>query len=477
MKSVFRGIAWSAVDRLGFQLIQLIILVILSRLLQPSDFGLIAIVTFFTSVGNALIDSGFTAALIQKLNISEKEYNTAFIFNIVVAITVYFIFFMSAPLIASFYNEPNVVAITRTICLINLFSSLGIVHLARLHREINFKAIAQINLSAAIFSGAIAVIMAITGFGIWSLVVQTILFYFVQMILLWAFDKWRPKLEFDRISFVQLFNYGYKLLGASLLEIAFQNLYIVIIGKKFSQYTLGIFSQSRRFADVPANTASSIVQQVIFPVFTKIQQDDEQIRFRFSQSLRLLSFSIFPAMFFLAVVSKSLVLIFLTEKWSDAIPYLQVFFITNMLLCIHVANLNILKIKGRSDLYLKAEFFKKIIGLTAIVIALPFGIKGLMLSWVLTYIISYIINAWYCNRLINYSLIKQVKDMLPSFIATVISGGMVFFIIDFQFNNWTNLALELVSCLLIYLIISFVFQIRPFLETIQIIRQNGMKIN
>lgn len=470
MKGVLKGFTWSAIDRIGFQLLQVITLVILSRLLQPEDFGLIAIVTFFTSIGNALIDSGFTAAIIQKASITNKDLNTAFIFNLAVAIVVYVFFFILAPFIAAYYHEPRVTATTRAICLMNLFSALGIVHLARLNRDINFKAVAKVNLAAALSSGILAVSLAFMGYGVWALVMQTLLFYSVQCILLWKTDRWRPQLQFDLFSFKQLFNYGYKLLSASLLEIAFQNIYTLIIGKRFSQFTLGIFSQSRRLTDVPANTASSIVQQVIFPAFSKIQHDNEEIRHRFAQSLRLLSFFIFPSMFFLAVVSKPIVYIFLTAKWGDAIPFLQVFFITNMLLCIHIANLNILKIKGRTDLYLRAEVYKKITGIVLIIGGLYFGIVGLMVSWVLNYVISYFINAWYCNNLIEFTLLEQIRAMLPSLSCTVIAGLLSYYLIQFMHNLWIQMLGGLGLCIVFYFLCAYIFRLKALQETILLVR-------
>lgn len=470
MKTIFKDFIWSAIDRLGFQLLQVITLVILSRLLQPPDFGLIAIVTFFTSIGNALIDSGFSAAIIQKSSITNTDLNTAFIFNLIIAIAVYLLFFVSAPFIADYYHEPRVVATTRAICLMNLLSALGIVHLARLNRDINFKSVAKVNLSAALCSGVAAIVLAILGYGVWALVMQTLIFYGIQCILLWTIDKWRPRFHFDLKAFKQLFNYGYKLLSASLLEIAFQNLYTLIIGKQFSQFTLGIFSQSRRLTDVPANTASSIVQQVIFPLFSKIQHNDEEIKHRFAQSLRLLSFFIFPTMFFLAVISKPIVFIFLTAKWADAIPFMQVFFITNMLLCIHIANLNILKIKGRTDLYFKAEVYKKIIGIAFIIGGLYFGIVGLMISWVLTNLVSYFINAWFCNKLISFHLKEQIRSLLPPLLCTLIAGSLSFYLMQFVHNYWIELLGGLSLCIVFYVLFAYFFKLKALQETLQLVK-------
>lgn len=464
MSLSFKYFVWSALDRIGFQILQVITLLIVSRILSPSDFGLMAIVTFFTSIGIAIIENGFTSALIQKTHATNKDYNTVFIFSLVSSIVIYAVLFLTAPYIATYYNEASATMIVRFIGLMNIFSALSIVHLARLNKALNFKRIAKVNVLAALVSGVVAIILAFRNFQVWTLVGQTLVYYFMQCLLLWYFEKWRPKLQFDFTAFKDLFHYGYKLLGASLLEIAFQNSYILIIVKKFSPTTVGIFSQARRLSEVPAFTISSIIQQVIFPSFSLIQNDNEKLRYHFSKVLRLLSFFTFPFMFFLAVVSKPLVYIFLSSKWAEAVPYFQIFFVTNMLLCIHVANLNILKVRGRTDLYLRAEIFKKVVGILLIFAGLPWGMRGLMASWVLTNLISYVINAWFCNSTINYTLVKQLLNIFPAFILAVFVGLAVHYSVVFKSSYIQELIIKLFLCIGLYLALSWVLRLKAFCE-------------
>ena len=406
--------------------------IILARLLCPSDYGIVAMITIFFAVAQAFVDSGFANALIRKNNRTEKDLSTCFYFNIVVGLFAYIVFFIAAPWIAKFYNQPILTMIIRLESVTMFLNSLCIVQQALLTIQINFKTQAKISLASTIISGIIGVILAYKGFGVWALVWQGISNALVRMILLWKLSTWRPRYGFSKESFHYLFGYGSKLLASGLLDTTYNNIYPIIIGKLFTPADLGYFSRAQGLATLPSSNLTSVLQRVTFPVLSEIQDDMERLETNYRKLLKMSAFIIFPLMMLLAAIARPLVDILLTDKWDNCVIYLQILCVALMWHPIHAINLNLLQVKGRSDLFLRLEIIKKILGVIIILITFSMGLKAMCIGLAINSIIALTINTFYTGKLISIGFISQVKDLLPiilsSILLLIVSSGCVYFI-------------------------------------------------
>lgn len=426
------GLIWSMVENFSTQCVSFIFSIILARLLCPSDYGIVAMITIFFAVAQAFVDSGFANALIRKNNRTEKDLSTCFYFNIVVGLFAYIVFFIAAPWIANFYNQPILTMIIRLESVTMFLNSLCIVQQALLTIQINFKTQAKISLASTIISGIIGVILAYKGFGVWALVWQGISNALVRMILLWTFSTWRPRYGFSKESFHYLFGYGSKLLASGLLDTTYNNIYPIIIGKLFTPADLGYFSRAQGLATLPSSNLTSVLQRVTFPVLSEIQDDIKRLETNYRKLLKMSAFIIFPLMMLLAAIARPLVDILLTDKWDNCVIYLQILCVALMWHPIHAINLNLLQVKGRSDLFLRLEIIKKILGVIIILITFSMGLKAMCIGLAINSIIALAINTFYTGKLISIGFISQVKDLLPiilsSILLLIVSSGCVYFI-------------------------------------------------
>lgn len=426
------GLIWSMVERFSNQSVGFVFSIILARLLCPSDYGIVAMITIFFAVAQAFVDSGFANALIRKNNRTEKDLSTCFYFNIVVGLFAYIVFFIAAPWIAKFYNQPILTMIIRLESVTMFLNSLCIVQQALLTIQINFKTQAKISLASTIISGIIGVILAYKGFGVWALVWQGISNALVRMILLWKLSTWRPRYGFSKESFHYLFGYGSKLLASGLLDTTYNNIYPIIIGKLFTPADLGYFSRAQSLATLPSSNLTSVLQRVTFPVLSEIQDDMERLETNYRKLLKMSAFIIFPLMMLLAAIARPLVDILLTDKWDNCVIYLQILCVALMWHPIHAINLNLLQVKGRSDLFLRLEIIKKILGVIIILITFSMGLKAMCIGLAINSIIALTINTFYTGKLISIGFIRQVKDLLPiilsSILLLIVSSGCVYFI-------------------------------------------------
>lgn len=418
------GIFWSFLEKFGSQIILLISQVILARLLEPSDFGLIGMLAIFIAVSQAFIDSGFDNALIQKKDANQIDFSTVFFFNIFIGFLLYVILFFSAPMIADFFHQDLLVNLTRVVCLILAVNSFGIIQLVKFKIDMNFKAIAQVVVLANLLAAMVGLTMAYLDFGVWALAGQIMGIYVFRTLLFWMKSTWRPSMVFSFKSFKTLFSFGSKLLLSGLISQSFDNIYMVVIGRYFSVTDLGFYTQAKKLKEVPVGTLAQVVGNVTYPAFSKIQDENEKLRLSFRKLIKLLVFVNFPLMLGLAVVAKPLLLLILGEKWLASVPYFQLLCIAGMIYTLHSSNLNILKVKGRSDLFLYLEIVKKSIIVVAIVIGLNWGIMGLVIGQIITSFISFFINAFFTGKLISYSITDQLRDVSVTF---VISIGMACF--------------------------------------------------
>ena len=468
-----KGVLWSAIERFSVQGLQFILGVVLARILMPSDYGLVGMLTIFIAISQTIVDSGFSSALIQKKDRNEVDYSTAFYFNIVVGLVLYFILFFSAPLIARFYDTPQLEGLTKVIGINVFISSLAIVQRAKLTIKLDFKTQARASLSSVAIGGIIGITMAYNGFGVWSLVVQSIVRNGLNTFLLWIFSKWMPKEKFSKDSFKGMFSFGSKLLGAGLLNTVFSNVYLLIIGKLFSASDLGYYTRAKQFKNFPSQNITSIIQRVTYPVLSQIQDEEERLKKTYRKFIRLSAYIVFPLMVGLALVAKPLMLVVLTEKWLPAAPFLQILSVAGLLFPIHAINLNILNVKGRSDLFLKLEIIKKIVITITILITFSFGLKALVFGQIFTSIVSFFINTHYSGKLIDYGTKKQLKDLIQIAALCLPMAVAVFIIVYFVNNELLQLLLSIPAGAILYIGLSKVMKVPEFTELISIFRNRN----
>ena len=424
------GLFWSFSDLVANQGIQFIIQVILARLLLVEDFGLIGMITIFIAISTSFIDSGFSQALIREQEAKQEDFSTVFLFNLAMACGLYVILFFSAPLVGNFFREPRLIAILRVLSLVLIINSFGLIQRVMLVRRIDFKTQTKISIIASVTSGIVAIILAYFGFGVWSLVIRTLTMQFLVAFLLSISNKWKPSLVFSVHSFKRLFRFGSRLLVSGLINTVYMNIYYVIIGKFFSATDLGYFSNGKKLEEMASHAVSTSLQRVTYPVLSSMQKEEARLRAGFAKIIRTSTFLNFPIMVFLAAIAGPLIDLVFGTKWLPSIPYFQILCFAGMLFPLHAINLNILQVKGRSDLFLKLEIIKKAIT-TVIIVAvllLRLGIMGLIWGSVLSSYISYYINAVYSKKLISYSIKDQIKDILPSYLLSFSMGAIVYIV-------------------------------------------------
>ena len=458
-----KGVAWSALERFSVQGIQFVLTVIIARLVSPSEYGLIAMLAIFLAIAQSFVDSGFSNALIQKKERTEVDYSTVFYFNLGISIVIYLLLFGSAPYIAVFYKEPVLYSVTRWVGLNIILSGLSIVQRAQLTIRVDFKTQAKASLIAVILSGVVAVYLAYAGYGVWALVTQTLLNTFLNTLFLWVFSHWFPSLVFSWSSFRTLFSFGSKLLLSGLLHTIYINLYSLVIGRWYSSANVGYYNRAYQFASFPSINIVSIITRAIYPVQCAMQDDDERLNATFMQYLRLSCLIIFLPMVTLAVLAKPLVLFLLTDKWLPAAELLSILCLAYMWYPVMVINNQILNVKGRSDYFLKAEIWKKVIAITILCITLPLGVKILCWGVVLYNFFDMGIIIFYSRKVIRTSYLEQFFNIVPVFLLATAMGICVYFsTMLFKETPLLQLIIGCIIAVLSYIILGYFFKIKEF---------------
>lgn len=436
----FNSIIWSSIERFSVQGVQFILSFVIARKLLPSDYGLIAMLGIFMAVAQTFIDSGFSNALIQKQNRSNKDYSTVFYFNIVIAVILYGVMVGCAPYIAAFYKEPLLRNIILWVGLNFVINSFTTVQRAKLTIELNFKIQAYISLSAVILSGSAAVYMAYNNFGVWTLVYQSLLNSLINMLLLWIFARWHPIFVFSKSSFKELFSFGSKLLGGAILHTLYTNLYTLIIGKVFSSTDLGFYNRAFTLTQYPSTNITGIMTRVTYPIECQIQHDDEKLQEKYFTFIRQTAFIVFPLMIGLAAISEPLIKIVLTEKWMGSVPYIQIMCFAYMWDPIMRMTWDLLNVKHRSDYSLRSEIIKKLTAFSILFITIPFGIKVMCIGLIGYSIADLIIITQFVKRLLPKVTFGSIaRQLMPSFLLAVIMGICTYLYIIFIPNTWLQL--------------------------------------
>lgn len=425
-----RGLFWSSVDRFSSQGISFVFSIFLARILDISDYGIVAMIVVFMAVAQAFVDSGFSSALIRKPDLNEEDKSTAFYFNIVVGLACYGILFIASPLIANFYDEPLLSPIIRVTGLSIIFNSLCVVQRALFTIAVDFKTQAIISLACTVISGVVGLVMAYNGYGVWALVAQSTVSTFFNFVLLWLCSRWRPVTRFSKASFRYLFNFGSKLLASGLLDTLYNNAYPIVIGKFYNSAQLGLYSRAQSYASLPSSNITGILQRVTFPVLSLMQDDDERLALNYRRLLRVSAFVVFPLMVMLAAVAAPLIRVMITSKWDGCVGFLQILSLAMMWYPIHAINLNLLQVKGRSDLFLRLEIYKKILGVLILICTIPLGVTAMCWGLVVGSVFSLVMNTYYTGKLIKVGFFIQMKDLLPTLVNSVIMGGIAYYIVN-----------------------------------------------
>lgn len=460
-----RALLWSFLQAVAQRGVQFAVGIVLARMLFPEQFGLIGMLTIFMAVISSFLDSGFGAALIQKREVTQTDICSIFYFNILVGVAAAGLLCFFAPSIAAFYGQPILIPLTRALSLTIVINSFGMIQNTILTRQINFEVPTKVSLIAGSLSGGLGITLAALGFGVWSLVVQQIAAAFFSSVCLWSFSPWRPALIFSFTALRGMFAFGSRLLFSGVLDNIFNNIYYVVIGRLFSAADLGFFTRASSFSDVPSQTVSAMVGRVTFPVFSTIQDDPARLKRGLKKALTMLGLLNFPIMIGLAVVSRPLVQVMLTEKWMPSVPYLRLLCVAGLLYPLHSLNLDILKALGRSDLFLRLEIIKKVMIVINIAVTWRWGISAMIYGIIITSIISYYLNSYYNGILIHYPIREQVLDLLPYLVVSVLMGSAAYVPGLLQIHNhWSVLLAQIVTGIIVYVCLCLAFRLKAFTD-------------
>lgn len=461
-KKTLTNFIWRFLERCGAQGVTLIVSIVLARLLNPEIYGTVALVTVFTTIMQIFVDSGMGNALIQKKDADDLDFSSVFYFNILMCSVLYLIMFFAAPFIAAFYKIPELTAVVRVLSLILIISGVKNVQQAYVSRHLMFKKFFFSTLGGTIGAAIIGIAMAYLGFGVWALVAQMLFNTTIDTLILWITVKWRPKKMFSIQRLKSLFSYGWKLLVSSLLDTVYNNIRQLIIGKVYTKSDLAYYNNGKKYPEYLVSNINTAIDSVLLPTMSNEQDHPERVKSMTRRAIKTATFIIMPLMVGFAVCSKQLVSLILTDKWLPAVPFMQIFCISFAFYPIHTANLNAIKAMGRSDLFLKLEIMKKSIGVVTIIIAVKFGVMAMAYSMLVTSFISQVVNSWPNKKLLNYSYLEQVKDMLPQIGLSLLMGIIVYFVSFLHLNSLITLLIQVPIGVIVYWLFSKLFHIESY---------------
>lgn len=461
-----KGLAWNSIQNFANHGIQFVLMLFMARLLGPKEYGILGLTSVFLAISATFINSGFVSALIRKKDTTNDDYDTVFIFNMVISLFFFILILIVAPYAADFYNEPILCPVLRVLALLLIINGLCAVQSTILTKNIDFKKKAKISVTQNIVSGIFGIIFAYWGYGVWALVIQALTSAVIQTTMLWNKTIWYPSFHFSFNSFKELFGYGSKMLASGLLNVTYGQIYPIVIGKFFSPTTLGHYSRAQHWSGLFSGNLTGILSGVAFPALAKIQDEEERLQSIYRRMIKSSCFVIFPFMFGMSAVAKPLVYVAIGEKWMFCAQLLQIICFSIMWVPIHSLNLNLLQVKGRSDLFLKLEIIKKIFGVTILCISIPLGIIAMCYFEILSSIIALFINTYYTGRLINVGFLKQMHDITPTLILSTVMFGGVFTSIHFIENYYIQLPVGIIIGIAIYLGGSYLFKFPELKEVI-----------
>lgn len=463
-QKTIKGVSWSFVEQILTRGVNFVIGIILARLLSPTDYGLVGMLGIFIAISQIFIDGGLASALIRQKNPSDQDFSTVYIVNMTLSVVFYFLLFFTSPLIASFYNQPLLKPILRVLSLTLVIGSAASIHGVLLTIRVDFKTKSLISFLAAILSGAAGIIFALKGFGPWALVAQSVTSAVVVAFLTLVLVRWMPRLVFSKDSFRNLFSYSSKVLATSLIGTIYYNAYPMVIGKRFTPGDVGLFSRAGQFPNVVNDTFNSAFNRVSYPILSRVQDNDQRLVEVFEKYLKVFCFCTFPVLMGLCGCSRPLVSLLLTDKWLDCVPLMQLLCFSLLPNGIILFNLNLLYVKGRSDILLRVEIIKKIIMFSIMFLSMFFGLKAMCCSIILNSCIDFCFCARCTKKILDYPMIRQLKALLPYLLTSLVVLAESFFICRLILDNWLSLILSLVVCSASYVLLSKVFHLYAYQE-------------
>lgn len=459
-----KGVGWSFIDSFAGQGITFLVGLVLARLLTPDEYGLIGIITIFIAVFNSIVDSGFSNALIRKTDAKDIDYNTVFITNLVVSVVLFFALFFSAPLIARFFDQPLLKPLSQVMASIVIINAFAIIQRTLLVKSIDFKTQTKVSLISSISSGVVGIAMAYCGYGVWSLAGQQLSRQLLNTLFLWIYSKWYPKFQFSWNSFRELFGFGWKLLASGLIDTLWREAYQVIIGKCYSPATLGQYARGQQFGSIFSTNLNSIVQRVSYPVLSSIQDDKERLKQAYRRVIKVTMLVTFTLMLGLAAISKPMILVLIGDKWLLAASLLPIICFQMVLYPLHALNLNMLQVQGRSDLFLKLEIFKKVVGIIPLLLGIFIDIYWMLWGSVLAGIFAYYLNSYYSGKYLSYSLWAQVKDIMPSFGVAAVMAVITYLVSLLPLSPFVLLVLQIFTGTLVTIALCEIFKLEEYKE-------------
>lgn len=459
-----KGVAWSGVDSIAQFGVSFIVSIVLARLLSPDDYGLIGIIAIFTSICQTLINAGFISSLIRKKDATEDDYNTVFIVNLTMSLLLYAVIFFCATPIADFFGRQELVSLTRVSTLSMIVGALALVQQTRLTKRIDFKSQTKITITASVCSGVIGITMALLGFGVWALVAQQLSSQIIRTILLWIANKWIPGFYFSSKSFHELFGFGSKMMLSGILDSVWRQLYQVVVGKIYTPATLGQYTRAKGFSELLSSNLTYIVERVSYPVLSNIQDDKERMVSAYRCIIKSTMFVTAIGMFFLGAISEPLIYCLIGPKWHEAAIYLPLICISGSFYPLHSLNLNMLKVQGRSDLFLGLEIVKKCIGVAPLAVCFFYGVLPMLYVNLLTAFISYLLNSYFPGKLLGYTSWKQMKDVSLSYGLACLIAFSVFFLKFLPLSFWFILPIQLLVGTAIFFFVCERYKIEEYCE-------------
>ena len=456
------SLIWKLFEKFGTQLISFTLSIVLARLLMPEDYGTIALLSIFVQVASVFVQSGFATALVRKEDADDLDFSSVFYFSLAVSIILYLVLFFTAPLIADFYEIPMLKNVLRVMALTIIVGSYNGMQNVKLQKELMFKKLFYSSFGAVILSGIVGITMAYLGFGVWALAGQQVTAVVVTSVVMTFTVKWRPRLMFSFRRLKSLFKFGWKLLFSGLLDVVYNNIYSLIIGKKYSSADLGYWNKAKQFPSLVVDNVNGSIASVMYPVFSRLQGDKPALKSAVRRSIRISSYMVFPLMMGLAMCAEPVVRLVLGDKWMACVPFLQGWCFCYALMPVHVTNLQVYNALGRSDVFLALEIVKKVIGVSVLFVTLPFGLEWMMFGKMCTSIVSGFINAAPNVKILGYKVSEQLMDFLPSVCLSIVMGGFVFGVSFIPMHYIGVLVVQVLVGVIVYVGLSALFKLESF---------------
>lgn len=472
-KKEVNAVLWSGIERFSAQGVQFVLSIIIARLVTPSDYGLIAMLSIFLSVAQQFVDSGFSSAIIQKKDRQEIDFYTVFYFNLVVSVFIYIVLFFASSYIADFYSEPKLEIITKWVSVNIILTAFYIIPQAKFVIELDFKKQAKISFVSIFISGIVGVILAWCGYGVWALITQSLLNNFLCLLLYWIATGWKLKLEFSWSSFKTLFSFGSKLLAVGILHVIFANIYTLVIGRRFSSVDVGYFNRSQSLSTFPSMNISSIIARVLYPIQCEHQSDNESLKTLFVQYLKMTLYVVLPLMMGLCILSKPFIEVVLTKEWLPVANLLSILCIAYICYPFTTLNWQLLAVKGRTDLALRAEVLGKLISFIILIFVLPYGITAICYGIIIANVVDILIIIYYVKQVVSVTYLFELKLLLPVLAVTILMGisvSIVFLIFE---NSYLQLLVGFFIGVVVYVGLSYLLGFKEIKNIVKLINRRN----